>query len=548
MRGRVLGVPLPLGAGPGLTGCGATAGGDRRGVGGDGGRRPAAPPAPSLGGPQEQGAQVRPVHARERRRHARPGARQGRQDRRSTSTGAEATKDEAAEQACKAVRSRGRRPGAAGDPRARRARCASSPSACASTASTSPTPSRRHACASTGKVGERPRLRGGPGEVPEESAEPVGRSDEPATSDERSPAVERAGRAPRSARRPPRRRSWSRAVRGRGGRRRRRLLDGGAAGRRRRRAAARHRARSTRQTLVDTQDARRRARLRPGDHGGQPAGPARSPGCPTAAPRSPAAGRSTGSTTSRCCCMYGTLPAYRDLQGRHEGPDVAAARTQPRRARLHAASPWTTSTPAATADAVKRVAGRPRARPRPAWSSSAGSCSPPARSGWTSLEGRGRPAGRARPGGAHRTPAPPRSSPSSWTRPTSGWPRRAPRSTVTLPDGEDRDREGHRGRHGDRAGRGQDGEPDTKVEALVAISATPKATARPRPGRGGRDLHRGAARERADRAGRGAARAAEGGYGVEVVEGGTHPLRRGEDRAVRRRPGRDHRRRASPRA
>ena len=31
---------------------------------------------------------------------------------------------------------------------------------------------------------------------------------------------------------------------------------------------------------------------------------------------------------------------------------------------------------------------------------------------------------------------------------------------------------------------------------------------------------------------------AEGGYGVEVVEDGARPLRRGEDRRVRRAPGR----------
>ena len=176
--------------------------------------------------------------------------------------------------------------------------------------------------------------------------------------------------------------------------------------------------------------------------------PGGSPGIVTGLPAGrrrhrPGGSRSTASTTTPVVLLYGAAAGVPGARRRAPtGPDVRQLEAEPAGARLHAGSPWTTTYTAATATAVKALAEGPGPDRRPARSTGPGACSPPARSGSTSVTAARRRATGERARRAAPTPAPAGRSPSSSTSPTSGWPARAPTvqsrcptaSTVAGPD------------------------------------------------------------------------------------------------------------------
>ena len=81
---------------------------------------------------------------------------------------------------------------------------------------------------------------------------------------------------------------------------------------------------------------------------------------PTGAHASSAASRCTGWTTLPVVLLYGELPLYRPLSAGRRGRRRRAVRGEPARARATRVHRRTTSTPSATADGGRGVAGRPR--------------------------------------------------------------------------------------------------------------------------------------------------------------------------------------------
>ena len=377
--------------------------------------------------------QVRPVHAGERRRHARTRSRAAAGHLSDRRTGTNQEKARRRMEKCRQYLPNG---GEATEarPRSRPSRCASWPQ-CMRENGVPNFPDPEPTAASRLDNGQvdgwtrRPDVQGR-----EEKCQQLRPNPDDAES---GPASRQSPRIAAPDRR--HRRRIAARVRGR--------LRGGGGGRRRRGAAAaadwsagsaarpaRRRRPAAGDRAGDPADAGRHARPRTASSGTatprtarRPARAAPSPRCPRPVRRSSGAGRSTGSTTQPVVLLYGALPAYRTLAAGHRGRRRQAVRAEPAGARLHRVH-RRRRVLRGDRDGGPGVAGGPRP-------DETGRVEP----GRIVVRRRAGPGRRAtRPsvgdaasrgaGGAARTPARPGWSPSTWTSTTSGWPARAPRS------------------------------------------------------------------------------------------------------------------------